>query len=101
MNRAAAVSDSGAFDESAEIGMFSANCGNRDFNSIVGLSGEIRPVAQTERRIIEAARLGFRKVFVSGFSSLEGLSDMDMGNIEVVKVGDVPALCRALFKPED
>ncbi|MBR0322796.1 MAG: DNA repair protein RadA, partial [Bacteroidales bacterium] len=34
------------------------------FAGEIGLSGEIRPVAQTDRRIIEAARLGFKRVFV-------------------------------------
>ena len=64
------------------------------FAGEVGLSGEVRPVAQTDRRIIEAARLGFRKIYVSSFSSLESLPD----GIEVVKVSDIPALCRSLFK---
>ena len=64
------------------------------FAGEVGLSGEVRPVAQTDRRIIEAARLGFRKIYVSSFSSLENLPD----EIEVVKVSDIPALCKSLFK---
>jgi DNA repair protein RadA/Sms len=68
------------------------------FAGEVGLSGEIRPVAQTDRRVIEAARLGFKKIFVSGFSSLDGLEGHDASGIEVVKVADVPALCRSLFK---
>ena len=63
------------------------------FAGEVGLSGEVRPVAQTERRIIEAARLGFRKIYVSNFSGLENIPD----GIEVVKVADIPALCRSLF----
>ena len=68
------------------------------FAGEVGLSGEIRPVAQTDRRVIEAARLGFKRIFVSGFSSLEGLGGQDINGIEIVKVSDVPALCRSLFK---
>jgi DNA repair protein RadA/Sms len=68
------------------------------FAGEVGLSGEIRPVAQTDRRIIEAARLGFRKIFVSSFSSLEGVNEQGTGGIEVIKVADVPSLCRTLFK---
>jgi DNA repair protein RadA/Sms len=63
------------------------------FAGEVGLSGEVRPVAQTDRRIIEAARLGFRKIYVSNFSGLENVPD----NIEVIKVSDIPALCRSLF----
>jgi DNA repair protein RadA/Sms len=55
-------------------------------------------VAQTDRRIIEAARLGFRKIFVSSFSSLEGVNEQGTGGIEVIKVADVPSLCRILFK---
>ena len=65
------------------------------FAGEVGLSGEIRPVGQTDRRIAEAARLGFRKIFVSSFSSFDNKS---AEGIQVVKVADVPALVKALFK---
>src|SRR5260370_28617159 len=34
----------------------------------VGLGGEIRPVAGVERRLAEAARQGFRRVFLSSRS---------------------------------
>jgi len=64
------------------------------FAGEIGLSGEIRPVGQIERRVSEAARLGFKKIFVSSFASLE----MKAPGIEVVKVADVPALVRSLFK---
>jgi DNA repair protein RadA/Sms len=67
------------------------------FAGEIGLSGEIRPVAQTDRRVIEAARLGFKRIYVSSFSSLEGMEGQADG-IEVIKVADVPALCRSLFK---
>ena len=63
------------------------------FAGEVGLSGEIRPVAQLDKRISEAARLGFKKIFVSSFASV---SKAD--GIQVVKVGDVPALVKSLFK---
>ena len=65
------------------------------FAAEVGLSGEIRPVAQVDRRIGEAARLGFKKIFVSSYSSLDGAP---AGKIKVVKVADVPELVKALFK---
>lgn len=65
------------------------------FAGEVGLSGEIRPVGQTDRRISEAARLGFKKIFVSSYSSLEAKTPE---GIRVVKVADVPELVRALFK---
>ena len=68
------------------------------FAGEIGLSGEIRPVAQTDRRVIEAARLGFKRIYVSSFSSLEGIEGQGVTGIEVVKVADVPALCRSLFK---
>ena len=64
----------------------------------VGLSGEIRPVAQTERRIIEASRIGFKRIFISGFTSLEGLEALPKAGIDIVKVADVPELCRKLFR---
>ena len=63
------------------------------FAGEVGLSGEIRPVSQTDRRIIEAQRLGFRKMYISAFGSPDNVPE----GIEVIKVGDVPALCRSLF----
>ena len=70
------------------------------FAGEIGLSGEIRPVAQADRRIAEAARLGFKKVFISSFTSVERKakgSSTGFETIEVVKVADVPALVRALF----
>ena len=67
------------------------------FAAEVGLSGEIRPVSQTDRRISEAHRLGFRKIYVSSFSSLDNVPS----GIDVVQVADVPALCRSLFRAGD
>lgn len=64
------------------------------FAAEVGLSGEIRPVSQTDRRIGEAARLGFRKIYVSSYSNME----KEPEGITVVKVADVPALVKKLFK---
>ncbi len=64
------------------------------FAAEVGLSGEIRPVGQVERRIAEAARLGFKKVYISSF----GAPDVAVKGIEIVKVADIPALVRALFR---
>lgn len=65
------------------------------FAGEIGLSGEIRPVAQTDRRITEAARLGFRKIYVSSYTSL----DLKPEGITVVKVADVPELVRKLPRP--
>ncbi len=65
------------------------------FAGEVGLSGEIRPVNQADRRITEAARLGFKKIYISSYTSLDNASAK---NITVVKVADIPALVRSLFK---
>ena len=65
------------------------------FAGEVGLSGEIRPVGQIERRITEASRLGFKKIYVSKYASFDKKA---AGPIEVVKVGDIPAFVRSVFK---
>lgn len=64
------------------------------FAGEIGLSGEVRPVAQIERRIAEAEKLGFEKIFISSY----GKVSHKKGAIEVVKLSDVPQLVRALFK---
>ena len=66
------------------------------FAGEVGLSGEIRPVSQADRRILEAARLGFKRVFVSSYTTLD--TPLSGNKIAVVKVSDIPALVRELFK---
>lgn len=66
------------------------------FSGEVGLSGEIRPVNQIDRRIIEASRLGFKKIYISKFSNYDKKAVQD---IEVVHLADIPALVRAVFKP--
>ena len=65
------------------------------FAGEIGLSGEIRPVNQPERRVIEAAKLGFRKIFISSFTSIDNAAAK---GIEVVKVADIPALVKNLFR---
>ena len=65
------------------------------FAAEVGLSGEIRPVAQTDRIITEAARLGFKKIYVSSYSSL---STKCPEGIQVIRTEDVPSLIKILFK---
>lgn len=64
------------------------------FAGEVGLSGEIRPVSRTERRVMEAARLGFKQIYVSSFSGVDNAPE----GIKVIKVGDIATLCRTLFK---
>ncbi|MBR2398651.1 MAG: DNA repair protein RadA [Alistipes sp.] len=60
----------------------------------VGLSGEVRPAPRSEQRISEAARLGFKKIIVSGFlrkniKTLKG--------IEVIYINNIGELHPALF----
>ena len=64
------------------------------FAAEVGLSGEIRPITQADRRIAESLRLGFKKIYLSSYSSIE----LQHPGIEIVKVADIPALVRKLFK---
>ncbi|WP_143885244.1 DNA repair protein RadA [Chryseobacterium binzhouense] len=40
------------------------------FAGEIGLSGEIRPVAQVEQRITEAEKLGYEKIFVSNLNKI-------------------------------
>ena len=60
----------------------------------IGLSGEIRPAPRTEQRISEAARLGFRRIVVSGY--LTRTARRPKG-IEVVEINNVAQLPKALF----
>jgi DNA repair protein RadA/Sms len=39
------------------------------FAGEVGLSGEVRPVSRVEQRILEAARLGFETIYISGYKT--------------------------------
>jgi len=63
----------------------------------IGLSGEVRPAPRTEQRVSEAARLGFRRIVVSGF--LRKGVKMPKG-IEVVYINNIGELPRALFCEE-
>ncbi len=65
------------------------------FCAEIGLSGEIRPVNQVQRRIEEAKKIGFKKIYISAFNKDGELKE---SGIEVVSVADIPALCRLVFK---
>ena len=56
----------------------------------VGLSGEVRPVPGVERRLGEAARLGFRRALVPPGSGAAA------AGIEVIEIGDVAAALKQL-----
>ena len=59
----------------------------------IGLSGEVRPAPRTEQRISEAARLGFRRIVVSGYASVS----KKVKGIEVVRITGIEQLPKALF----
>ncbi len=64
------------------------------FAGETGLSGEIRPVSRIEQRIREASKMGFRKIYISGFHKNISLKGSD---IEVIPAGKVETLVRLLF----
>ncbi len=86
------------------------------FAAEIGLSGEIRPVSQVEKRIIEAEKLGFEQIFVSSFNSLSKVNDKVerskesagasrttkqsgyFQNIKVRQISTIADLVRAIFQ---
>ena len=63
------------------------------FAGEVGLSGEIRPVARLEQRILEASRMGFEQIVVSGYHR----NIREQSAIKISKVSKVEGLVRLLF----
>jgi DNA repair protein RadA/Sms len=61
----------------------------------VGLSGEVRPVARIEQRIMEAEKLGFQHIIIPKYN-LSGLNSKKF-KIELVPVRKVEEALRALF----
>ena len=59
----------------------------------IGLSGEVRPAPRTEQRISEAARLGFKRIVVSGYAS----TAKRVKGIDVVRITSIEQLPKALF----
>ena len=68
------------------------------FSAEVGLTGEIRPVPHIDQRIAEAARLGFKRIFVSSYN--HKISASASKGIEVITVGKIEELMRRLFGNE-
>jgi DNA repair protein RadA/Sms len=63
------------------------------FAGEIGLSGEIRPVKQLDKRIGEAEKLGFKKIFISSYNK-----PIKTGNIEIVHVDTLQNFIRKMFK---
>jgi DNA repair protein RadA/Sms len=64
------------------------------FAGETGLSGEIRPVSRVDQRIREASKMGFRKIFISSYQKNISANGSD---IEIIPVGKIETLVRALF----
>jgi DNA repair protein RadA/Sms len=64
------------------------------FAAEVGLSGEVRAVGRIEQRIAEADKLGFEKIFVSGYNGK--LTDTKKFGIEVITINKIQELVRML-----
>jgi DNA repair protein RadA/Sms len=59
----------------------------------VGLSGEVRPISMADRRIAEAAKLGFKKIILPR-QNVNGLSE---GNIKIEGVSTLEKALENLF----
>ena len=64
------------------------------FAGEIGLSGEVRPAPRTEQRIAEAARLGFKRIVISGYAPK---SQKKVEGIEVIRIHSVGELARHIF----
>ena len=64
------------------------------FSGETGLSGEIRPVPRIEQRISEAAKMGFRKIYISKYQKNIASKNSE---IEIIQVGKIENLVRSLF----
>ncbi len=69
--------------------------GGTCFCGEIGLSGEIRPAPRNEQRVSEAARLGFTRIVVSGYSRKN--TPKPPKGIEIIYVNRIDELAKALF----
>jgi DNA repair protein RadA/Sms len=65
------------------------------FAGEIGLSGELRPVNQIEKRIAEAEKMGFKKFYLSSYNQKS--ITRKFKNIEIVYVDTVGRLLQKLF----
>ncbi len=66
---------------------------NVAFAGEVGLSGEIRPVARVDQRILEASRMGFETIVISGYHR----NIKEQPGIKIQAVNKIEGLVRFLF----
>jgi DNA repair protein RadA/Sms len=62
----------------------------------IGLSGEIRPVQQVEKRINEAEKLGFKAIYISPFNQKH--LEQAHPNLTIHPVGNLEVILDKLFK---
>jgi len=68
------------------------------FAAEIGLSGEVRPVTRMEQRISEAARLGFKKIMISGYNTKKIAAKRH--KIEIITVKKMEDAVKYLFNPK-
>lgn len=64
------------------------------FAAEVGLSGELRPVSQIERRVSESAKLGFERIYISSFCEVTSTLE---SRIEIVKLSNIREVSKYLL----
>jgi DNA repair protein RadA/Sms len=65
------------------------------FAAELGLTGELRPVSRVEQRIKEAARLGYRDIYISGYGNMK--SNVKAEGIQVHTVNRVDEVFGKIF----
>lgn len=66
------------------------------FAAEVGLSGEVRPASRTENRVLEAARLGFKRIAISSYAQSSQIDRIK--GINVIYISKVEDLVRLAIK---
>lgn len=65
------------------------------FSGEIGLSGEVRPSPKIAERILEAERLGYKKIFISSYNNK---NDIPKNAIIIQTISSVSELLKQLFK---
>ena len=63
------------------------------FAGEIGLSGEIRPVSRIEQRILEAKKLGFKRIYISSFNP----NNVNVNGIEIIRIAKIEKILTSLF----
>lgn len=64
------------------------------FAAEIGLSGEIRPISRVDQRMLEAEKLGFKKMVVSKFCKIS----KSPSTLKLLQVGRIEDVVKLLFK---